>query len=59
MPEDYDVCACGDYRHQHFEGHGRCYMENGLLHGFTRCETFRLREQCIWRWEPVAEVGHV
>ena len=58
MPEDYDVCACGDYRHQHFEGHGRCRMPDDGCHGFKSCESFRLREKCIWRWELVLEAAH-
>ena len=59
MPEEYDVCACGDYRHQHFMGGGPCLMPNTMSHGFKPCESFRLRETCIWRWEPVAEVSNV
>ncbi len=37
-----DVCYCGDYRHQHEDGDGRCRL-NGLGHpGGSSCNRFRL-----------------
>jgi hypothetical protein len=37
-----DVCYCGDYRHQHEDGVGRCRL-NGLGHpGGAPCLKFRL-----------------
>ncbi len=36
----YEVCACGDYRHQHENGIGRCTMPNDLCHGFEPCLAF-------------------
>jgi hypothetical protein len=38
----YDICECGDYRHQHHEGTGRCQMPNDLTHNFQPCLGFRL-----------------
>lgn len=37
-----DVCACGDYRHSHVNGDGRCILPNNLVHGFQPCRAFRL-----------------
>lgn len=42
---DYDECECGDYRHQHEAGTGRCTMPNDLTHGFKACPTFRLHKR--------------
>lgn len=39
MPHPYDVCACGDYRHQHEGGIGRCKL--GSLCTPTPCMKFR------------------
>ncbi len=36
----YDVCYCGDYRHQHVNGIGRCML--GSLCTPTPCQKFRL-----------------
>ncbi len=36
----YDVCECGDYRHQHDGGEGRCML--GSLCQPARCLKFRL-----------------
>lgn len=35
----YDLCECGDYRHQHVGGIGRCML--GSLCTPTPCEKFR------------------
>ena len=35
-----DVCECGDYRHQHVDGRGRCKL--GELCRPTPCQQFRL-----------------
>ena len=35
----FDVCECGDYRHQHSGGTGRCLLGN--LCTPTPCERFR------------------
>lgn len=35
-----DVCECGDYRHQHERGGGRCKL--GSLCAPTPCQKFRL-----------------
>jgi hypothetical protein len=42
---DFDVCECGDYRHQHENGEGRCKMPDDLCHGFQPCLKFRLAER--------------
>ena len=42
--EDWDICECGDYRHQHENGVGKCFeclMVNDLCHGFKPCLEFR------------------
>lgn len=39
---DFDSCECGDYRHQHDRGLGRCQMPNDGTHGFKPCLAFRL-----------------
>ena len=39
---DFDECECGDYRHQHENGIGRCTMPNDICHGMKPCEAFRL-----------------
>lgn len=36
----FDVCECGDYRHQHVDGSGRCKL--GSLCTPTPCQKFRL-----------------
>jgi hypothetical protein len=41
---DFDICECGDYRHQHENGTGRCKMPDDLCHGFKPCLKFRLTE---------------
>ena len=38
----YDICDCGDYRHQHDGGTGKCTMPNDLCHGFEPCLAFQL-----------------
>lgn len=42
---DYDICECGDYRHQHEDGVGRCRMPDDGCHGFKPCLRFRLSEE--------------
>jgi len=42
---DFDSCACGDYRHQHVRGEGRCTMPNDITHGFRPCTAFRLTRE--------------
>lgn len=37
---DFDGCACGDYRHQHVNGIGRCTL--GSLCTPYPCQRFRL-----------------
>jgi hypothetical protein len=37
---DFDTCHCGDYRHQHVEGTGRCKL--GSLCTPSYCQKFRL-----------------
>lgn len=39
---DYDICQCGDFRHQHEDGTGWCRMPNDVCHGFQPCLRFRL-----------------
>lgn len=40
MP-DFEICECGDYRHQHKDGEGPCDL-NGLGHGGApACGKFR------------------
>lgn len=39
---DFDTCECGDYRHQHEDGKGKCKMPDDLCHGFEPCLEFRL-----------------
>jgi len=41
---DFDICECGDYRHQHENGEGKCQMPDDLCHGFEPCLKFRKRE---------------
>lgn len=41
---DFDICVCGDYRHQHVNGSGACRL-NDLGHGMGhmgKCRKFRL-----------------
>ena len=49
VPRDFDVCFCGDYRHQHENGTGACvfnrYGRFDVCHGFELCEGFRLAEK--------------
>ena len=40
MISDFDVCKCGDYRHQHLAGTGRCLLGN--LCTPTPCGKFQL-----------------
>jgi hypothetical protein len=35
----YEICVCGDYRHQHVDGTGRCKL--GELCFPARCQKFR------------------
>lgn len=42
---DFDECKCGDYRHQHEGGKGKCKMPNDILHGMKPCERFRLSKR--------------
>jgi hypothetical protein len=44
MMHPNDVCKCGDYRHQHKNGIGRCIMPDDLTHGFKPCVKFELSE---------------
>ena len=37
----FQVCECGDYRHQHEEGKGKCIMPNNITHGYKECTKFR------------------
>lgn len=38
---DFDVCYCGDYRHQHVDGKGRCNLN--WAHAYSGyCSEFRL-----------------
>jgi hypothetical protein len=39
-----DVCACGDFRHQHENGTGKCNMPDDLCHGMEPCLQFRSGE---------------
>lgn len=39
-PDPFDVCLCGDFRHQHQDGRGRCKM--GSLCTPFPCAQFRL-----------------
>jgi hypothetical protein len=38
--KDFDVCVCGDYRHQHVNGIGKCTL--GSLCTPSGCQKFRL-----------------
>lgn len=38
-PHPYDSCQCGDYRHQHVGGTGRCLL--GSLCTPGHCQKFR------------------
>lgn len=40
---DFDGCACGDYRHQHVDGVGRCKL--GSLCTPYPCQKFRLSKK--------------
>ena len=43
----YDVCECGDYRHQHEDGTGACCFNrpDGIGHGgAANCNKFRFSE---------------
>ena len=40
---DFDACDCGDYRHQHENGTGRCKL--GSLCTPSHCQKFRLHQQ--------------
>lgn len=40
-PAPEPVCICGDYKHDHENGTGRCRMPNDLCHGFEPCESYR------------------
>ena len=40
--EQYDICACGDYRQSHVDGTGRCLLPDNIAHGFEACHAFRL-----------------
>ena len=42
-PNDYDVCDCGDYRHQHVKGKGACELRE--LCTPARCGKFRLSKR--------------
>ena len=45
VDSDFDVCECGDYRHQHENGTGKCRMRDDACHGFKPCLSFRLSER--------------
>jgi hypothetical protein len=38
----FDVCRCGDFRHQHVNGTGRCKLGDLCFPG--RCQKFRLSD---------------
>jgi hypothetical protein len=38
--QPFDICECGDYRHQHVDGIGRCRL--GSLCAPSQCQKFRL-----------------
>lgn len=42
-PRDFDLCKCGDYRHQHENGTGRCKLGERCTPGF--CQKFRLSQR--------------
>lgn len=39
LKNDFDVCECGDYRHQHVNGYGACKLVE--LCTPSRCQKFR------------------
>ena len=41
-PERFDICRCGDYRHQHENGTGKCYFGKDLTHGYEFCLKFEI-----------------
>ncbi len=43
-PERFDVCVCGDYRHQHENGEGACRLKE-LCTPYP-CPKFRLARAC-------------
>jgi len=39
---DLDECACGDYRYQHRDGHGKCKVCGDSRAPYDGCTRFRL-----------------
>jgi hypothetical protein len=42
-PRDLEECACGDYRYQHRDGHGKCGVCGDSRAPYDGCTRFRLR----------------
>ncbi|WP_305096438.1 hypothetical protein [Croceibacterium aestuarii] len=38
----FDICECGDYRHDHEGGEGACTLPPDTMPGFKPCRRFRL-----------------
>lgn len=52
--ERYDICECGDYRHQHAErGKGECALCGRDLGGYHCCRQFRLWKRMSATWTAV------
>ncbi len=49
-----DLCACGDYRHHHIDGHGACKHNKpkDLTHGYKDCTEFRLSSRALRDKQP-------
>ena len=37
----FELCVCGDYRHNHENGKGKCRMPNDITHGYQECKKFK------------------
>ena len=47
--QDFDTCACGDYRKDHKDGDGPCAFNHipGNVHGQSQCFKFRLSKTAV------------
>lgn len=53
--DPYDICECGDYRHQHKDGHGESRLNWANFADMEMCQKFRLQRRAEKRAESVQE----
>lgn len=43
--KDHEICECGDYRHEHENGTGKCLVCKYAAQLYEPCQEFRAMEQ--------------